>query len=146
LEESHRDTMTQSNTEKKFKPLSAYEQWLATQVVGMSIKIHSQLGPGLLEKIYEECFCRELLRRKIAFQRQRTVPLYYEGELITQDGLRLDLVIDDLLIIELKAQENFHPVWEAQLLSYMKLSSIRLGYLFNFNVPLMKNGIKRKIL
>jgi len=135
--------VTQSNTE--FKPLTDKEQWLTNQIVSIAISIHKTLGPGLLESVYEKCFCYELQDRNIPFTRQQNVDIIYNG-LIIDDGLRIDILVDDLIIIELKAQENFHPVWEAQLLSYLKLTNKRLGYILNFHVPLMKNGIKRMIL
>lgn len=125
--------------------LSEKEEYLATQIVDIAIKIHKGLGPGLLESVYEKCFVYELQERGISFQRQKEVPIIYKT-LHIEDGLRLDLLVDDLVIIELKAQENYHPVWEAQLLSHLKLTSRRLGILINFHVPLMKNGIKRLIL
>jgi GxxExxY protein len=125
--------------------LSEREEYLATQIVDIAIKIHKGLGPGLLESVYEKCFVYELQERGINFQRQREVPIIYKS-LHIEDGLRLDLLVDDLVIIELKAQENYHPVWEAQLLSYLKLTEKRLGLLVNFHVPIMKSGIKRLIL
>jgi GxxExxY protein len=121
------------------------KEYLASQIVDIAIKIHKQLGPGLLESIYEKCFVYELGNRGIGFQRQKEVSIKYES-LQIDDGLRLDILVDDRVIIELKAQENFHPVWEAQLLSYLKLTGKRLGILINFHVPLMKDGIKRMIL
>lgn len=128
-----------------YNKLSEKEEYLATQIVDIAIKIHKGLGPGLLESVYEKCFVYGLQERGISFQRQKEVPIIYKT-LHIEDGLRLDLLVDDLVIIELKAQENYHPVWEAQLLSYLKLTSRRLGILINFHVPLMKNGIKRLIL
>jgi len=128
-----------------YDKLSEREKYLATQIVDIAIKIRRALGPGLLESVYEKCFEYELIERGINYQRQKEVPIIYES-LKVEDGLRLDLLIDNLVIIELKAQENYHPVWEAQLLSYLKLTNKRLGMLINFHVPLMKNGIKRLIL
>jgi len=128
-----------------YDKLSEREEYLATQIVDIAIKIHRALGPGLLESVYEKCFEYELIERGINYQRQKEVPIIYES-LKVEDGLRLDLLVDNLVIIELKAQENYHPVWEAQLLSYLKLTNKRLGMLINFHVPLMKNGIKRLIL
>jgi GxxExxY protein len=128
-----------------YKKLSAHEEFLASQIVDIAIKIHKYLGPGLLESVYQKCFEYELFQREIPYQRQREVPIIYET-LKIDDGLRLDLLIEDKIIIEIKAQENYHPVWEAQLLSYLKLTNKRLGMLINFHVPLMKNGIKRMIL
>jgi GxxExxY protein len=135
--------MTQSNTE--FEPLSLREQFLAAQIIEIAIKIHKALGPGLLESVYEKCFVIELMNRGIPFKTQKRVDIEYEGVKLA-DGLRIDILVDDLIIIELKAQDNYCTVWEAQLLSYMKLTGKRLGYILNFHVPLMKNGIKRRIL
>ena len=135
--------MTQSNTE--FLPLSEREQWLTGQIVNIAFSIHKALGPGLLESVYEKCFCYELAKRNIPFVKQKCVEIIYDN-LIIDEGLRIDILIDNLIIVELKAQENSHPVWEAQLLSYLKLTNKRLGYILNFHVPLMKNGIKRMIL
>jgi GxxExxY protein len=137
--------MTQSNTEKDHKPLSDREKWLASQVMDIAITIHKFLGPGLLESVYEKCFCYELMKRNIPYVVQKNVELIYD-RLVISEGLRIDLLIDDLIIVELKAQDIYHPVWEAQLLSYLKLTGKRLGYILNFHVPLMKNGVKRMIL
>ncbi|MDZ7649158.1 MAG: GxxExxY protein [Cytophagales bacterium] len=104
-----------------YNKLSDREEYLATQIVDIAIKIHQNLGPGLLESVYEKCFEYELKGRDINYQRQKEVPIIYES-LKVEDGLRLDLLVDNLVIIELKAQENYHPVWEAQLLSYLKLT------------------------
>lgn len=137
--------MAQSNTEKEYTSLTEREKWLAQQVINIAITIHKALGPGLLESVYEKCFCYELGKRNIPFTKQKTVPILYDS-LTIDEGLRIDILVDDLIIIELKAQENYHPVWEAQLLSYLKLTNKRLGYILNFHVPLMKDGIKRMIL
>jgi GxxExxY protein len=136
--------MTQISTEH-FDPLTTREQWLAEQVVDIAFHIHKALGPGLLESIYEKCFCHELDVRNIAYTRQQSVEIKYNN-LVIADGLRIDIMVEDLIILELKAQEDTHPVWQAQLLSYLKLTNKRLGYLINFHVPLIKNGIKRMIL
>ena len=121
------------------------ENVVATVVINACFKIHQQYGPGLLESVYEKCFCYELSKRDIQYERQRSVPIIYD-EFLVDEGLRIDILVDNLIIVELKAQENSHPVWEAQLLSYLKLTKKRLGYIFNFHVPLMKDGIKRMIL
>lgn len=137
--------MTRSNTENTFLPLSDREKWLAQEIINIAFSLHKTLGPGLLESIYEKCFCHELSKRNIPHLKQQVVQIIYD-DLFIDDGLRLDLLVDNLIIIELKAQENYHPVWEAQLLSYLKLTQKRLGYIINFHVPLMKDGIKRRIL
>jgi GxxExxY protein len=135
--------MYQSNTEKV--PLSQRENLLAKEAIDIAFKLHKTLGPGLLESVYAKCFHYELEVRGIPFVKEQMVTLYYE-DLKIENGLKLDILIDDLLILELKAQENYHPVWEAQLLSYLKLIRKRIGYLINFHTPLMKDGFKRFIL
>ena len=137
--------MIQIGAEKTYKPLTERENWLAAQIVDIAICIHKALGPGLLESIYERCFCYELTKRDIPFKKQKVVQLRYD-KLIIDEGLRIDILVDDLVVVELKSQEYSHPVWEAQLLSYLKLNKNRLGYIINFNVSLMKEGIKRMIL
>ena len=128
-----------------FQKLSEREEILAKKVVNIAFNIHRQIGPGLLESVYEKCFGYELTISSIQYERQKEVPIIYD-KLKIADGLRLDLLIEDLLIVELKAQESFHPVWEAQLISYLKLTNKRIGFLINFHVPLIKDGIKRIIL
>lgn len=128
-----------------YTALTERENWLTAQIVDIAICVHKAMGPGLLESIYEKCFCYELTKRNIPFEKQKTVQLLYD-KLIIDDGLRIDILIDKLIVVELKAQEYYHTVWEAQVLSYLKLSNKRLGYILNFNVPLMKEGIKRMIL
>ncbi len=137
--------MTQSSTEKIHKPLTERERWLTSQVMDIAITIHKFLGPGLLEGIYEKCFCYELAKRNIRYVVQKNVELIYD-KLVISDGLRIDILVDDLIIVELKAQDIYHPVWDAQLLSYLRLTQKRLGYVLNFHVPLMKDGVKRMIL
>ncbi len=139
------DTMIQSDIDKKYQGITERENWLAGQIVDIAVCIHKVVGPGLLESIYEKCFCYELMKRSIPYEKQKTIPLKYGG-LIIDEGLRIDLLIDKQVVLELKAQEYYHPVWEAQLLSYLKLSNNRLGFILNFNVPVMKEGIKRMVL
>ena len=142
---NHKDTKPQRATKNMYATLSEKEEYLAKQIVDIAIKIHKELGPGLLESVYAKCFYYELFNRKITFEKQKDVPIVYQT-LIIDEGLRLDLLVEDLIIVEFKAQENYHPVWEAQILSYLKLTGKRLGFLINFHVPLMKDGIKRIIL
>ncbi len=115
---------------------------VASQIVDSAFKVHKSLGPGLLENVYEVCLAHELHRRGIAFERQVSLPIVYEG-LRLDGGLRLDLLVDSRVIIEIKAVELLLPVHHAQVLTYLKLSGHRLGFLINFNVPLIKQGIKR---
>lgn len=128
-----------------YQKLSEEEEVIAKQIEDIAINIHKQLGPGLLESVYAKCFYYELKNRAINFEKEKPVPIIYNN-LKIDEGLRLDCLVEDLIIIEFKAQENYHPVWEAQLLSYLKLTQKRLGFLINFHVPLMKDGIKRIIL
>lgn len=125
--------------------LTDNENRIGREIFDVAFKVHRSLGPGLLESVYEKCFCHELSLRNVFFKRQVNVPIIYE-KLKIEDGLRIDILVDDCVIVELKAQENYHPVWEAQLLSYLKLTKLRLGYLINFHTPLIKDGIKRMIL
>jgi len=120
-------------------------EWIGKEVVDIAYHIHKALGPGLLEKVYEACFCYELYKRDIAFVKQKEVAIIYD-DVVFDEGLRLDILVDDLVIIELKAQEEYRRVWEAQLLSYLRLTDMHLGFIINFNVPLIKEGIKRMIL
>ena len=125
--------------------LSEREEFIAKQIVDIAINIHKQLGPGLLESVYAKCFYFELSKRNILFEKEKQVPIIY-NDLKIDDGLRLDCLVDGLVIIEFKAQENYHPVWEAQIMSYLKLTKKRIGFLLNFHVPLMKDGIRRIII
>jgi GxxExxY protein len=103
------------------------------------------LGPGLLEKVYEVYFCHERTKRNLSYRRQVEVPIVYDS-ITLEEGLRLDVLVEDLIICELKAVDNMNPVWEAQVLSHLKLTGKRLGFLINFNERYVKNGIKRIIL
>lgn len=124
------------------EPIPDETQRTAGAVVDAAFAVHSHLGPGLLESIYEVCLCRELSKRGITFQRQLELPVLYDGMRLDA-GLRLDLLVNQCLVIELKAVEKLLPLYDAQLLSYLKLTGFRLGLLINFNVPLIKDGIKR---
>jgi len=115
---------------------------LSNQVIGAAIEVHRVLGPGLLESAYEECLCRELLLREVPFERQVALPVEYKG-LRLDCGYRLDVVVGNLVVVELKSVEKLEPIHEAQLLTYLRLSHLWLGLLINFNVELLKQGIKR---
>ncbi len=127
-----------------FLPITADEERIGKAIIDAAYAVHTSLGPGLLEKVYEVCFCYVLSEKGFFVKRQIEVPIKFK-KLIFDEGLRLDVMINDLVICELKALENMNPVWEAQLLSHLKLTGKRLGYLINFNVPLIKNGIKRMV-
>jgi len=126
-------------------PLPDDIERVAEEIVDAAFKIHTSLGPGLLESVYESCMCYELSKRDIPFQKQLNLPVIYESIRIDA-GLRLDLLVNDSIVVELKAVQEHHPVFEAQVLTYLKLTGQRLGLLINFNVPLIKEGIKRIIL
>jgi len=137
--------MTEENTRAGFKPISEREKWLTGQIVDSAIAVHKALGPGLLESVYEKCFCYELSKRNIPFARHQCAAIFYD-KMVIDGALKIDIMVDDLIVVEMKAQENYHPVWTAQLLSYLRLTGKRLGYILNFHVPLMKDGIRRMIL
>jgi GxxExxY protein len=117
---------------------------LSNEVIGAAIEVHKALGPGLLESAYEACLCQELKLRKIPFQQQVPLALNYKG-IVLPDVYRMDVVVDGLIVLELKAVERLDPIHEAQLLTYLRLSKIWLGLLINFNVPVLKSGIKRLV-
>ncbi len=118
---------------------------ISGEVIGACIEIHRTLGPGLLESAYEECLCYELSRRGLSFLRQLPLPVTYK-EVKLDCGYRVDLIVADTLILELKTVETLLPIHEAQLLTYLKLMKKPLGLLINFNVPILKQGIKRLAL
>ena len=127
-------------TEKKL----IYEE-LTDKIISSAIEVHRVLGPGLLESAYEECLCHELHLRNLCFERQKPLPVDYKG--IKLDcGYRIDLAVENKVILELKCVEKILPVHEAQLLTYLKLSGIKVGLLLNFNNAVLKNGIKRLVV
>ena len=130
---------------KVYEPLTENENRIGRLIVEAAFEVHKNLGPGLLEKVYEVCFAHELQKRGLNVKRQIDIPIQYDG-IIFQEGLRLDVLVEDLVICELKAVEQVNPVWVAQVLSHLKLTGKRLGYLINFDVPLIKDGIRRIIL
>ena len=124
---------------------TAEEETLYKEIVDCAFQVHSKLGPGLLERIYEVCFCHELSKKNIKFSTQVIIPVKYDG-IVFEDGFKIDVLVEEKIICELKAVNEHKPVFDAQILSYMKLSKKHLGLLINFNVPLIKNGIKRFII
>ena len=129
----------------KFKPISEEIEVVAKKVIDAAYVVHKELGTGLLEKVYEICFCYELSKRGLKFKRQVNIPIVYDGKIL-DESFRIDVLIEDKIICEIKAVIEMNPVYEAQILTYMKLTNKRLGFLINFNVPLIKDGIKRIIL
>jgi len=128
-----------------YESLSLKEEQIASQIVDAAFQMHKNLGPGLLEKVYETCFCYELSKHGIHYRRQVEVPIVYDKKSF-DIGFRLDILVEDLVICELKAVEEMNPIFQAQILSYLRMTNKRLGFLINFNVSIIKNGIKRVIL
>ena len=121
------------------------EDKLTEQIIGAAIEVHKHWGPGLYEEIYERSMCVELQLRKISFENQLSLPLIYKGERVGDD-LRLDFVVQHKVVVEFKAVAQLEAIHEAQLLTYMKLTKCRVGLLINFNVPTLKQGLKRMVL
>ncbi|HSE48116.1 MAG TPA: GxxExxY protein [Terriglobales bacterium] len=121
------------------------QEQLTQEIIGAAIEVHQHLGPGLLESAYEQCLCRELSLRNIPFRRQVQMPVAYKG-LQLDCGYCIDIIVADKVVLELKAVEQLLPVHEAQLLTYLRLSDIRVGFLINFNVAVLKRGIVRRVL
>ena len=134
-----------NDTNRNFEKLSEHEESIATQIVDAAYTVHKNLGPGLLEKIYETCFCHELAKRNLSFQRQVNVPVKYDNILFDEE-VRLDVLVENLVVCELKAAEFYNALWDAQLLGYMKLAGKRLGFIINFNISVIRHGIKRIIM
>ena len=118
---------------------------LTDEIIGAAIEVHKELGPGLLESVYEECLCHELRTRGIVCQRQVDVPVRYKGTDLDA-GCRIDILVEDTVVVEVKAVEQILGVHEAQLLTYLRLAGKQVGLLLNFNVPLLKDGIVRRVL
>ena len=121
------------------------EEGLTEKIIGAAIEVHKYLGPGLLESAYEECLCHELNLRGLKFERQKPIPLEYKG--IKLDcGYRLDIIVEEKVILEIKTVDAITPVHEAQFLTYLRLANLKVGLILNFNVPVLKDGIRRMIL
>jgi len=122
--------------------LTDREKWLCKEIVDCAYRVHNELGPGLLEKIYEVCFCHELAKKRLDFDRQVYLPVHYDG-LVFDEGLRMDVFVEQLIVCELKAVDMVNPVWVAQILSHLKITKVHVGFLINFNVSLIRQGIRR---
>ncbi len=129
----------------KFEPLDPALNEITGQIVDAAYQVHSNLGPGLMESVYEKCLSVELKERELNVQTQVQIPILYK-QYSLDANLRLDMLVENSVIVELKSVEQMLPVFEAQLLTYLRLSGKRLGLLINFNVPLIKKGIKRIVL
>ena len=121
---------------------TAEDDRIGNLVVDIAFNVHKNLGPGLLESVYEACLCHELMKRELNFQRQAGLPIEYDG-VVLDDGLRLDILVENAVICELKAVESVSNLHLAQVLTYLRLSGLRLAYLINFNVKMFRKGIKR---
>jgi GxxExxY protein len=118
---------------------------LTSKIIGAAIEVHKTIGPGLLESIYEDCLCVELESRRIHFERQKGIDIEYKGVKLNNQ-YRLDLVVYKLVVVELKTVDELAPIHDAQVLTYLKLTGLKVGLLINFNVPVLKDGIKRLVL
>ncbi|MCU0373196.1 MAG: GxxExxY protein [Ignavibacteria bacterium] len=118
---------------------------LTEKIIGCAIEVHKNLGPGLLESVYEECLFSELLSNGLKADRQKVVPIVYKGNKL-QSELRLDMLVENSVVLELKSVEKLLPIHEAQLITYLKLSRIHRGLLINFNVKYLDEGIKRRVV
>jgi GxxExxY protein len=121
------------------------EAEVTEEVIGAAIDVHRELGPGLLESAYQICMCRELALRGIPYKSQVDLPIHYKGVQL-DCGYRIDLIVRDRIIVELKSVERFSPIHESQLLTYLRLSKMRVGLLLNFNVPVLRKGVLRRVL
>lgn len=121
------------------------ESELTNRIIAAAIEVHRNMGPGLIESVYEVCLCHELAEQKLCYERQKEIMLTYKG-IALDSSCRLDLVVEGKVVLELKSVEQIHPVHEAQLLTYLKLSGIKIGLLINFNSRLLKDGIRRFIV
>jgi GxxExxY protein len=122
-----------------------HDEELTSQIIGGAIEVHRELGPGLLESAYEECSCHELSVRKIPFRRQVPFPVYYKAVRL-DCGYRADLIVDNRVVVELKAIESLTDLHKAQLLTYLRIAGLKVGLLFNFNTEVLKNGLVRLVL
>ena len=125
-----------------YKPIPEELDLIGKKIVDAAYTVHKRLGPGLLEKVYEVCFCHEIAQRGLSYRRQVNIPIVYD-DITFEEGLRLDVIVEESVICELKALETVNPVWDAQILSHLKLTGKRLGYLINFNVANIGKGIRR---
>lgn len=128
----------------QYTAIAEEDESIARKVLDAAFRVHSNLGPGLLESVYEHCLCRELEKARTPYARQSVLPIVYDSEIVDA-GLRLDLLVGNRVVVELKAVEQLQPIHEAQLFTYLKLADRRLGLLLNFNVKLFKDGIKRVV-
>ena len=127
------------------EPLSDELERIGKEIVDSAYRVHKELGPGLLESVYEECMMYDLKRKGLKVEQQVCVPIEFDGHTLT-NNLRMDMLVEDQVVVENKAVVEMYPLFESQLLTYLRLSNKRLGFLINYNVPLIKNGIKRFVI
>lgn len=130
----------------KHEPISDKLERIGKEIVDSAYRVHKELGPGLLESVYEECMIYDLRRKGLQVDEQVYVPIEFDGQILKRNKLRIDLLVEGEVIVENKAVVDMNPLFESQILTYLKLSKKRLGFLINFNVPLIKNGIKRFVV
>jgi GxxExxY protein len=138
------DSKTIANKDVKFQPIPSRTEEVAKNVLDAAFKVHTVIGPGLLESVYEACLIHELKMRGIEVEGQVSIPIIYEGMKI-ETGVRVDILVENSVIVEVEAVDNIIPVYKAQLLTYLKLSGIRLGLLINFNTIHLRYGISRLV-
>lgn len=122
-----------------------FHEELTRKIIGAAIEVHKQLGPGLLESVYQACLARELDLTGLHFEQQKDLPVEYKGVRL-ESGLRLDFIVEDKVVIEIKSIDALHPIHEAQMLTYLKITGCKVGLLINFNTTLLTKGIIRKVL
>ncbi len=144
MERTSSVTLTKPFTTENTEDTEMETDQLTEQIIGAAIEVHRELGPGLLESAYEAALAYELTLRGLVFERQAALPVHYKG-LMIEVGYRLDLLVGDSVIVELKAVERVERIHDAQLITYLKLSGKKVGLLINFNVPLLKDGITRRV-
>ncbi len=137
-------TLATNATDKRYQEPSVQDNEIATKVMDAAFVVHREMGAGLLENVYEECMLEVLKESGLKVERQKHIPVKFRDKLL-ECGYRADLLIEDTVLVELKAVEKLTRVHEAQILNYLKLSNIKIGFLINFNVPLLKDGLKRFI-
>ncbi len=130
----------------KHEPISEELERIGKEIIDSAYRVHKELGPGLLESVYEECMIYDLRRKGLKVDEQVYVPIAFDGQILKRNKLRIDLLVEDEVIVENKSVVEMTPLFQSQLLTYLKLSKKRLGYLINYNVPLIKNGIKRFVV
>ncbi len=129
-----------------YEPLTDELERIGAAIVDSAYRVHKELGPGLLESVYEECMIYDLRQRGFKVDEQVYMPIEFDGQVLCRNKLRIDMLVEDQVVVENKAVVEMNPLSQSQILTYLKLSKNRLGYLINYNVPLIKNGIKRFVM